>query len=157
MTGVQTCALPILVHTRQPTSFFTALYFMPLAATVDGLTESSFAHTVRHLRGTVGRTDAFASQEARKSDMAFVALYVPGDEESFTFGVDGVGAGLQEFSYRDELRRGVAGYFEVATEPPRQGRPKLSSPVYTLAQMVDRAMSTALAKEPEPDWAEPEL
>ena len=92
-----------MIHRYQPAAFLVALYFMPIAATVDKKSDSSpssFARTVAHLRARTGRIDPTLPSQADHVDIAAIALYSPCDEEV-----------IGSFAYRDELPRGVVRYF----------------------------------------------
>ena len=100
-----------VIHRYQPAAFLVALYFMPIAATVDKRSEastSSFARAVTHLRARTGRLDPTLPSQADHVDAAAIALYVPGDRET-----------VGDFEYRDDLPRGVVRYFDVSDDPPR--------------------------------------
>lgn len=135
-----------VIHRYQPAAFVVAMYFMPLAATVDKrseTSESSFARTVSHLRRRTGRIDPTLPSQVDRVDAAFVALYVAGDDEG---GDDG---------YRDDLQRGVVRFFDVLDAPPKRGRPVIAS---TLD--LDGVISRIAARFDTPDgpiaWADPE-
>ena len=136
-----------VIHRYQPAAFLVALYFMPIAATVDKRSEtstSSFARAVTHLRARTGRLDPTLPSQMDRVDAAAIALYVPGDVE--TGG---------EYDYADDLPRGVVRYFDVETDPPKRGRPRVGTTL-GLHGLVDRIASTAFPSDESISWAEPE-
>ena len=89
-----------LVHEYQPASFMVALYFLPVAATMDKKSDrslSSFARAVEHLRKRTGRLDPSLPSHYAKTDFSAVGLYVPGDREP-------------EYKYEDVFPRGIVRY-----------------------------------------------
>ncbi len=136
-----------VIHRYQPAAFLVALYFMPIAATVDKRSEgstSSFARAVTHLRARTGRLDPTLPSQMDRVDAAAIALYVPGDVE--TGG---------EYDYADDLPRGVVRYFDVETDPPKRGRPRIDTTL-DLAGLVDRIATKAFPSDESVNWAEPE-
>jgi len=136
-----------VIHRYQPAAFMVALYFLPIAATRDKKSDtspSSFARAVSRLRARTGRLDPMLPSQMDRVDMAAVALYVPGDTEQ-----------LGEFSYNDELERGVARYFDVTEDPPRRGWPRVDTTL-DLAGLVGRVAGAIVSDEDRVDWAEPE-
>jgi hypothetical protein len=138
-----------VVHGYQPAAFFVAMYFMPLASTADKRTTrsvSSFARVVEHLRARTGRIDPTLPSHLDRADMAVVALYVAGDSEQ-----------IGNWSYEDALPRGVIRYFDVSTDPPRRGRPKIDS-TSNLKQIVALicARYTGEGDSGRIQWADPE-
>ena len=136
-----------VIHRYQPAAFLVALYFMPIAATVDKRSESStssFARTITHLRARTGRIDPTLPSQMDRVDAAAIALYVPGDVET---------GGL--FDYTDDLPRGVVRYFDVETDPPRRGRPRIDTTL-DLAGLVDRIATSAFPSDESVNWADPE-
>ena len=138
-----------LVHEYQPASVLVALYFMPIAATVDKKgpkSASSFARAVEHLRLRTGRLDPSLPAHYPNVDLSFVALYVPGDNES---GPGGVG-------YKDSFPRGVVRYFDVTEAPPKRGRPVMGSTI-DLDAMLRRIATHYQAGGTAPmEWAKAE-
>lgn len=125
------------IHEYQAAAFMVALYFLPIQAAWDKATApSSFARTVAHLRARSGRTDALLPSQLRRCDAAGVALYVPGDEG-------------------DPFPRGVVRYFDVETDPPRRGRPRVETTL-DLDQWVESIAEHQAMDEASIDWAEPE-
>jgi hypothetical protein len=136
-----------VIHRYQPAAFLVALYFMPIASTVDKRSEasaSSFARAVTHLRARTGRLDPTLPSQMDRVDAAAIALYVPGDVE--TGG---------EYDYSDDLPRGVVRYFDVEADPPRRGRPRIETTL-DLADLVDRIATRAFPSDEAIDWASPE-
>ena len=136
-----------VIHRYQPAAMVVALYFLPLAATVDKKSESSpssFARTVAHLRSRTGRIDPTLPSQIDRVDAAFVALYVAGDDERPT-----------GFEHVDDLPRGVIRYFDVLDDPPRRGRPRLATTL-GLDDMVGRIALRFDRGDDSIDWAEPE-
>lgn len=136
-----------VIHRYQPASFLVALYFMPIGATVDkkaDSTPSSFARTVVHLRNRTGRLDPTLPSQMDRVDMAAVGLYVPGDSERF-----------DDFEYDDDLPRGVVRFFDVLDDPPRRGRPKVSTTL-DLTGLVDRVAERSRPSDASISWADPE-
>ena len=136
-----------VIHRYQPAAFLVALYFMPIAATVDKRSEnspSSFARAVSHLRARTGRIDPTLPSQADRVDMAVVALYVPGDSEQ-----------IGDYEYADDLRRGVVRYFDVTADPPRRGRPRVETTL-DLAGLVARVAERVRPRDDLVDWADPE-
>lgn len=137
-----------VIHRYQPAAMVVALYFMPLAATVDKKSESSpssFARAVAHLRGRTGRIDPTLPSQVDRVDAAFIALYVAGDDER--------AAG---FEYVDDLPRGIVRFFDVLDDPPRRGRPRLDTTL-DLDSMIARIATRFGTADASIDWAEPEM
>ena len=135
-----------LVHEYQPAAFMTAIFFLPIAATVDKRSEtsaSSFARSVEHMRARTGRLDPSLPGHYARADMSFVALYVPGDSEP-------------DHDYEDTLARGVVRYFDVMSDPPKRGRPRLETTM-DLSRLVDRiALDYRSGGVAPVSWADPE-
>lgn len=135
-----------LVHEYQPAAFMTAIFFLPIAATVDKRSESSqssFARTVEHLRSRTGRLDPSLPGHYAKADMAFVGLYVPGDREL-------------DFDYQDTLPAGMVRYFDVMTDPPKRGRPRVAATM-SLGDLVELVSSRYRGGGvPQIEWSDPE-
>lgn len=132
-----------VIHRYQPAAFLVALYFMPVAATVDKRSEnstSSFARAVTNLRARTGRLDPTLPSQMDRVDAAAIALYVPGDVEA---------------TYIDDLPRGVVRYFDVETDPPRRGRPQVAT-THDLRGLVGRIATRAFPSEEAVNWAEAE-
>jgi hypothetical protein len=127
-----------VVHEHLPHAFMAGVFFLPLAATADkgdGAT-SSFAHSVQRLRERTGRLDAALAGHAARCDAGFVCLYSDDDASG--------------------ARRGAARFLDVASAPPRRGRPVVSATLSlpeTAATIVDRAIfrETTVWGDPEPD------
>lgn len=136
-----------VIHRYQPASHLVAVYFMPLAATVDkkgDTSPSSFARAVTHLRHRTGRLDVTLPSQMDRVDSAVVALYVGGDVEE----MDG-------FRYVDEFSRGVVRYFDVNDDPPRRGRPRVET-TYDLPGMVDLVAARYRPGAESERWSDPE-
>jgi hypothetical protein len=135
-----------LVHEYQPAACMTAIFFLPIGATVDKRSEasaSSFARAVEHLRARTGRLDPSLPGHYARADMSFVGLYVPGDREP-------------DHDYEDTLPRGVVRYFDVMSDPPKRGRPRQGTTM-DLSGVVDRISLRYLSGGVPPiSWAEPE-
>lgn len=137
-----------VIHRYQPAAFLVALYFLPLSATADKRRgPTSFARTVLHLRERTGRLDPSILSQAERADLSVVALYSAGDDENYPD---------KDFTYRDELPRGVVRYFDTATDPPKRGRPKLASTM-SLQELVAHIAATYRPTDHEINWAEPEV
>lgn len=142
-----------VIHAYQPSAFLTALYFIPLASTDDKRSDkspSSFARVVEHLRGRTGRIDPTLPSQLERVEMSAVALYVPGDVEDFV-GRHG------PFEYRDTLPRGVVRYFDVMSDPPKRGRPRIDTTLSLeglIRLIAERYESGGSAVRI--DWADPE-
>ncbi len=141
-----------VVHRTLPLAFMVGLYFIPLGATVDKR-PSSFGRTVQHLRARVGRSDPWSATQSERMDMAAVAIYVPGDDESFEVTKRGEAT---QFSYADALPKGVVRYFDIQNAPPRHGLPQLDMTydlpgfVACVAERYDEFVSGG-----EEVWSEP--
>ena len=135
-----------MIHEYQPASLLVAVYFLPLASTVDKKSHrkpSSFAQTVQHLRARTGRLDPTLPSQLDRLDLAAVGLYVPGDSEP-------------EFDYEDPFERGVVRYLDVQRDPPRRGRPMIGSTM-DLAGLIDWIAGIyEAAGDPPIAWADPE-
>lgn len=128
-----------MVHEHLPHAFMAAVLLLPIAAASDktDIAASSFAHAVQKLRERTGRLDVALAGHAARCDAGFVGLYV-------------------DASDGHDLQRGVARFFDVASPPPRRGRPVISA---TLSRedvarlIVSRAMyrETMVWGEPETD------
>ena len=141
-----------VVHEYQPAALMVAVFFLPLASVDDKRSKrswSSFAQTVSKLRSRTmsERVDLKLPIHNKLADMAFVALYVPADIESDSQGsVDYFGC-----------ERGVVRYFNVEDDPPRRGRPKISTTL-SLKGMVDAVLTKAFPDEDSNiEWADPEV
>ena len=140
------------LHRTLPMAFLVALYFLPIASTVDKTegAASSFGRTVEHLRARVGRTDPQSPTQIERLDMAAVALYVPGDDEKIR--TEG-----NVFAYRDSLPRGVVRYLDVTRDPPRRGRPMidLTDDLAGFVSRIEHAYREFIQGE-EISWSEAE-
>jgi len=138
-----------VVHEYQPAAIMVALYFLPIGATGDKTERaaSSFARTVLHLRSNTGRLDNTLPSQWDRVDMAFVGLYVPGDEEELAKGL----------VYRDDMPRGIVRYFDVKENPPRRGRPIIDTTL-DLEGMVSRIEKRFKGEDQldRAEWADPE-
>lgn len=128
-----------VIHRRQPYAVMVALFFLPVDACDDGddaalgdRGASSFASIVRRLRVRQGRALDADERRFDRFDLA-EKLYV----------------GLYE--YADPDRRGWLGFFDVAENPPRNGRPTslrtLDQLGVEIAALVDRRNTAGF------DWA----
>lgn len=136
-----------VIHRYQPAAMVVALYFMPLAATVDKRSvssPSSFARTVAHLRARTGRIDPTLPSQIDRVDAAFVALFVAGDHERSPGVV-----------YDDDVARGVIRFFDVLDDPPKRGRPMLTTTL-DLDGMIARIARRFDGAETAVTWADPE-
>lgn len=126
------------IHGYQPEAFLVGLFFLPVGATGDKRTgASSFARTVAHLRSRTGRIDTTLPSQLVRCDAAAVALYSPGDPD-------------------DGVTRGAVRFFDVMTDPPRRGRPKIETTL-DLPGLVDRwAEHRQRAAGSRIDYVEPE-
>lgn len=126
-----------MVHEHLPHAFMVGVLFLPLAASSDkGGGNSSFANAVVKLRSRSGRLDASLPGQLARCDAGFVALYSPD---------------LSESGYE----AGVVRFFDVATAPPRRGRPTVESTL-SLSAMVDEIVARATWSKNE-EWSEPEI
>lgn len=139
-----------VIHEYQPAAFMVAMYFLPIAATVDKRSDnsaSSFARTVEHLRARTGRLDRFLPSQLARADAAYVGIYVAADAETDDTG---------EPAYQDCWPRGVIRYFDVAMNPPIRGRPVIPQTL-TLdemcAQIIMKSMQGPLGVT---SWGDPE-
>lgn len=138
------------LHEYRPQAIVVGLYFMPIGAVADKKTTKSpsgFADLVANLRSLTGRADPHRQDEWHRVDLGFVGLYVPGDPERFTTR-DKDAAKRVPFEYDDPFSRGVVRYFEVMTDPPRRGRPKIED---TLA--LEEVIECILDNHAGPDRA----
>lgn len=104
-----------VIHRRQPYSVMVALFFLPVDACDDGDESapqdrgvSSFASIVRRLRHRQGRAIDADERSFDRYDLAeklYIALYEPDDPDT----------------------RGWLRFFDVASNPPRTGRPSASA------------------------------
>lgn len=146
-----------VIHQYQAAAYLVAIFFMPIAAASDkrgSKSVSSFARVVQHLRARTGRLDPTLPSQLDRVDMATVALYVPGDREQFSSTHRGR---PMPFSYSDPFPRGVVRYFDVRVDPPRHGRPPVTSTM-NLSELVDQiafGYQGGSAAE-EITWAKPE-
>lgn len=126
-----------LVHQYLPRAFMSALFFLPVQATVDKAT-SSFANTMTKLRQRTGRLDPDFVGHAFRCDSAAVALYVPGIEG-------------------DPFDRGVVRFFDVQdVVPPRRELPPAHLGLtiddwvdHQVARVRERAGATGGYSKPE--------
>lgn len=125
-----------LVHEHLPLAFMAGIFFLPLEAAIDktDAANSSFANTVAKLRERTGRLDPTVMAHSARCDAGFVALYAHSDA--------------------DGIRRGVVRFFDVASAPPRRGRPQVGNTMGLdgLAAEVLRRATRATAME----WGEAE-
>lgn len=132
-----------VVRQRQPAAFVFGLYWLPIAGATDKATgESSMARTVLHLRARVHKGPPGTARDPERLDGAGIALYVP--TETTTFG-------------GEAIERGVVRCLDVATDPPRRGRPRVETTV-TVDELVRGWMRLYLdaVGAAKPDWADPE-
>lgn len=136
-----------VIHRYQPASVLVALYFMPLASTDDKRSDrrpSSFARAVAHLRARTGRLDPALPSQMDRVDAAAVGLFVPGDSEQ-----------IGDFSYQDDVAKGVARYFDVEVDPPRRGRPRVETTM-NLGGLIDLVARKVRPSAEQISWADPE-
>jgi hypothetical protein len=126
------------IHGYQPEAFLVGLFFLPIGATGDKqIGDSSFARTVARLRSRTGRIDTTLPSQLVRCDAAAVALYSPGDPS-------------------DDVARGAVRFFDVMTDPPRRGRPRLDTTLQ-LPDLVDRwAEQRQRAAGRKIDYVDPE-
>lgn len=120
------------VHARQPWAVLVGVMFTPVEACDDGKTDhSSFAHMVLTFRGRTGRSGP-DDPRYELFEAFYVALY-----------------------HQDGDSRGAVRFFDVATNPPRQGRPQLKDTVSfgEWCAEVDRLVRER--SSPRQQWAEP--
>ena len=128
-----------VVHEHLPRATMVGVFFVPILGTEDktAAAPSSFAKTVAKLRNRTGRLDPHMESHAHRCDLAYVALYVPGDDE-------------------DTLPRGACRWFDVNVDPPRRGRPRISDTL-DLDDVVEQIAAHALLEdEKRISWASPE-
>ena len=126
-----------VVHEHLPHAFMVGIFFLPLGSCSDkrGVSApSSFASTVVKLRARSGRLDVALAAHASRCDAAYVALYSIGEGGSF--------------------ERGLVRFFDVRSNPPRRGRPKMECTL-SLAEMADDVVAAATNRAAI-DWADPE-
>lgn len=129
------------LHEYRPQAVVVGLYFMPIGAVADKKTSrsaSGFADVVANLRSLTGRADAQRQDEWHRVDLGFVGLYVPGDPERFMTREKDAEKRVP-FAYDDPFPRGVVRYFDVMSDPPRRGRPRVDDTL-TLEEMVERVL-----------------
>lgn len=125
------------VHEYHPHSMIVAVYFLPIGATEDLKTKSTFSKAVRMLRAHTGRTDPLLVTQFARFDRAAIALYVPERTES-------------------GISRGVCRVFDVEKAPPKRGRPKVET-TETLLQFAKRIVTEfKQGEEHEIKYVEPE-
>lgn len=127
-----------LVHEHLPHAFMAGVFFLPIEATEDKKTgNSSFANTVVKLRRRTGRLDVNISAHAPRCDRSFVGLYCH-DASS-------------------DLAVGAVRFLDVATPPPRRGRPLIAHTL-SLSGMV-RSVVDLASDDGQVEWgpAEQEL
>lgn len=125
-----------VVHEHLPKATMVAMFFLPIRSCFDKTeaAPSSFAKTVAKLRGRTGRLDPHMESHAHRCDLAYVCLYAPGDTG-------------------DDLPRGVTRWFDVHTDPPRRGRPRVDDTL-DLDMVVDAVVDHVLVdEETRIDWA----
>ena len=127
-----------LVHDHLPHAFMVAIYFLPLDAVSDKTekAKSAFANTVLTLRRRTGRLDTAFAGQGNRSDSSYVGLYATGDEHV-------------------QVRRGACRFLNVLDDPPRRGRPQIST-TSTLAEMAERIVEEATGDILNARWADPE-
>lgn len=126
-----------VVHEYHPHAMIIGIYFLPLGATDDLKTKSTFSKAVKMLRAHTGRTDPLLVTQFQRFDHAAIALYVPEDVP--------MGA-----------VRGVCRYFDVLEAPPKRGRPRVES-TETLTQFCTRMVREfRLGEVEEIEYVEPE-
>ncbi|MBO0728749.1 MAG: hypothetical protein J2P57_05790 [Acidimicrobiaceae bacterium] len=131
------------VRRLQPAAFVFGLYWLPLGAAMDKAAgESSLARTVLHLRARVHRAPPGVPRESERLDGAAVALYAP---VKLTV------------TPQEAVERGVVRCLDVLADPPRRGRPLVSTTA-TIDDLVRGWIriyleATGVAR---PDWPEAE-
>lgn len=126
-----------VVHEYLPRAFMAGLFFVPLGGTSDKKTAaSSFARTVRELRGRTGRFDQTLPTLWPRCDWSVVGLYSAADPG-------------------DPLARGVVRYFDTTTDPPKLGRPKLDA-TFDLDAFVEQLVAMASGVDQAIEWSLPE-
>lgn len=126
------------IHEYQAAAFMVGLYLLPVRAADDksARAPSSFARTVAHLRARTGRVDTMLASQFRRCDAAAVGLYATDDPA-------------------DPFTRGVVRYFDVEDDPPRRGRPRVTTTL-ELDGLVARWAERHEMDEAAIDWAESE-
>lgn len=126
------------IHGYQPEAFLVGLFFLPIGATGDKRTgASSFARTVSRLRSKTGRIDTSLPSQLVRCDAAAVALYSPGDPS-------------------DDVARGAVRFFDVLTDPPRRGRPRIETTLDLPELVAGWAEQRQRAAGSKIDYVEPE-
>lgn len=146
------------LHEYRPQAIVVAMYFVPLGSVSDkktSRTPSGFADIVTSVRGLTGRSDPHRQDEWHRADLGFVALYVPGERETFETRDSDAGR-RATFEYEDPLPRGLVRYFDVRKDPPHRGRPAVAD-TYTLKEMVEIVATAQAGPAPgDLSWADPE-
>lgn len=125
------------VHEYHPHSMIVAMYFFPLQATEDLKTRSTFAKAVQMLRAHTDRSDPLLVTQFARFDHAAIVLYVPEDVP-------------------DGPERGACRVFDVSSDPPKMGRPKIET-TETLLQFGRRMVNEFKSGEShEIDYVDPE-
>jgi hypothetical protein len=116
-----------VVHEHLPHCFMVGIFFLPLSSCRDKTDRapSSFANAVVKLRSRSGRLDVALTAQASRCDAAYVALY--------TLGTEG-------------FERGLVRFFDVRTNPPKRGRPKMETTL-SLTAMVDAVVAEATHRD----------
>lgn len=124
-----------LIHEHLPHAFMVGILFLPLGSTGDKTpkAESSFARAMMKLRDRTGRVDHLL--HTTKCDSGYVGLYVIGDEA-------------------DGYTRGACRFVNVASNPPRRGRPPMVATL-SLSQVVEQIVRDATRTSAR-EWGEAE-
>lgn len=133
------------IHEYQPRAYVVGVFYLPLAATVDRGEKSTFARAVGILRGRTGRTDLSSPGQLNLLDSCIIGLYAPIDVPTTSLSASSI------------IRRGVCRYFDVAEDPPINGRPTIDRTLSLtqLAERIARDFDRDAAKTM--DYSEPEV
>ena len=124
-----------LVHEHLPQSFMVGVIFLPLEATIDKPSVSSFANVVLKLKNRTGRLDPSLAVHNSRCDLSFVGLYTRAPN-------------------RLALPPGLLRFYSTDEPPPKSGRPKVEKS-FSAGSMVEKIIQTA-THTGGIEWGEPE-
>lgn len=125
------------IHEYQPRAYVVGVFFLPFATVSDRPVRSSFARTVAKLRARTGRIDFSLPTQLNRLDWSVVGIYVP-------------------HAVPQGPAKGVVRYFDVLSNPPRVGRPKVDTTM-TIEDVVSKIAADFQKDAGEIiEWAEPE-
>lgn len=112
-----------LVHEHLPQAFMVGIVFLPLEATTDKPSVSSFANAILKLGNRTGRLDPSLAVHNSRCDLSFVGLYT-------------------RTPNRLALPGGLLRFYSTDEPPPKSGRPKIVNS-FSVKSLVEKIILKA--------------